>query len=60
MCPIPNGFGDSAVSLYSLQTSNTLCAHTGIKVDRCWQNFKKCIMLGKLYEFYHLNSENRY
>jgi hypothetical protein len=34
-CPIPNGFGDRAISLYStlytVQTSNTPCPHTVVK-----------------------------
>jgi hypothetical protein len=36
MCPIPNGFRDRAISLYStlytVQTSNTPCPHTTCKV----------------------------
>jgi hypothetical protein len=37
MCPIPNGFRDRAISLYStvlytVQTSNTPCPHTSCKV----------------------------
>jgi hypothetical protein len=28
MCPIPNGFRDTAASLYTVQTSNTPCPHT--------------------------------
>jgi hypothetical protein len=36
MCPIPNGFRDTAISLYStlytVQMSNTPCAHTSCKV----------------------------
>jgi hypothetical protein len=35
-CPIPNGFRDAAISLYStlytVQTSNTPCPHTSCKV----------------------------
>jgi hypothetical protein len=31
-CPIPNGFRDRAISLYSVQTSNTPCPHTSCKV----------------------------
>jgi hypothetical protein len=32
MCPIPRGFRDRAVSLYTVQTSNTPCPHTSCKV----------------------------
>jgi hypothetical protein len=32
MCPIPNGFRDRAISLYTVQTSNTPCPHTSCKV----------------------------
>jgi hypothetical protein len=32
MCPIPNGFRDRAVSLYTVQASNTPCPHTSRKV----------------------------
>jgi hypothetical protein len=36
MCPIPNGFRDRTISLYStlytVQTSNTTCPHTRCKV----------------------------
>jgi hypothetical protein len=47
MCPIPNGFRDRAISLYSIlytvQTSNTPCPHTSCKVHWCWRwNFRKC------------------
>jgi hypothetical protein len=28
MCPIPNGFRDRDISLYTVQTSNTPCPHT--------------------------------
>jgi hypothetical protein len=30
--PIPNGFRDRAVSLYTVQTSNKPCPHTSCKV----------------------------
>jgi hypothetical protein len=40
MCPIPNGFRDRAISLYStlytVQTSNTPCSHTSCKAYWCW------------------------
>jgi hypothetical protein len=32
MCAIPNGFRDTAISLYTVQTSNTTCPHTSCKV----------------------------
>jgi hypothetical protein len=32
MYPLPNGFRDRAVSLYTVQTSNTPCPHTSCKV----------------------------
>jgi hypothetical protein len=32
MRPIPNGFRDTAISLYTVQTSNTPCPHTSCKV----------------------------
>jgi hypothetical protein len=36
MCPIPNGFWDTPISLYStlctVHTSNTPCYHTSCKV----------------------------
>jgi hypothetical protein len=64
-CPIPNGFRDRAISLYSMlytvQTSNTSCPHTSCKVHWCWRwNFSKCIILGKLYRLYNLNNKYRY
>jgi hypothetical protein len=64
MCPIPNGFRDRAISLYSalytVQTSNTPCPHTSCKVHWCWLwNFQKCIILGKLYQLRHLNNKYR-
>jgi hypothetical protein len=65
MCPIPNGFRDRAISLYSslytAQTSNTPCPHTSCKVHWCWRwNFRKCITLGKLYQLCHLNNKYQY
>jgi hypothetical protein len=65
MCPIPNGFRDRAISLfstlYTVQTSNTPCPHTSRKVHWCWRwNFRKCIILGKLYQLCHLNNKYRY
>jgi hypothetical protein len=58
MCAIPNGYRDTAISLYStldtVQTSNTPCPHTSCKVLWCCRcNFRKCItrgILGKLYQ----------
>jgi hypothetical protein len=46
MCPIPSGFRDTAISLYStlytVQTSNTPCPHTSCKLHWCWRlNFPK-------------------
>jgi hypothetical protein len=60
MCPIPNGFRDRALSLYSrlytIQTSNTPCPHTSYKVYWCWRrNFRKWIILRKLYQLCHWN-----
>jgi hypothetical protein len=57
-CPIPNGFRDRAISLYStqytVQTSNTPCPHTSSKVHWCWWwNFGKCIIPIKLYQLCH-------
>jgi hypothetical protein len=66
MCSIPNGFRDRAISLYStlytVQTSNTLCPHTSCKVHWCWWwNFRKCIIiLNKLYEFWRLKNKYWY
>jgi hypothetical protein len=61
MCPIPNGFRNRAISLYTVQTSNTQCPHTSCKVHWCWRwNFPKCIILGKLYQICHLNNNYRY
>jgi hypothetical protein len=65
MCPIPNGFRDTAISLYStlytVQRSKTPCPHTSCKVHWCWRwNFWKCIILGKLYQLCHLNNKYRY
>jgi hypothetical protein len=61
MFPIPNGFRDRAISVYStlytVQTSNTPCPHTSCKVHWCWRwNFRKRIILGKLYQLSHLNN----
>jgi hypothetical protein len=65
MCPLLNGFRDTAVSLYStlytVQTSSTPCPHTSCKAHWFWRwNFRKCIILGKLYKLCHLNNEYRY
>jgi hypothetical protein len=65
MCPIPNGFRDRSISLYStlhaVQTSNTPCPHTSCKVHWCWRwDFLKCIILGELYQLCHLNNKYRY
>jgi hypothetical protein len=65
MCPIPNGFRDRAISLYStlytVQTSNTACPHTSCKMHWCSRcNFRKCITLGKLYQRCHLNNKYMY
>jgi hypothetical protein len=32
MCPIPNGFRDRAITLYTVHTNNTSCPHTNCKV----------------------------
>jgi hypothetical protein len=42
--------GLSSVSKYTVQTSNTPCPHTSCKVHWWWWNFRKCIILGKLYQ----------
>jgi hypothetical protein len=48
-------------TLYTVQTSNTPCPHTSCKVHWCWRrNFRKCIILGKLYQLCHLNNKYRY
>jgi hypothetical protein len=57
MCPIPNGFRDTAISLYSplytVQTSYTPCPHTSCKVHWCLRrNFLKCITLLTILELY--------
>jgi hypothetical protein len=45
MCPIPNGFRDRAVSLYS-SSSNTPCPLTRCKVHWCWLEFsKRCYIM---------------
>jgi hypothetical protein len=37
------------------------CPHTNCKVHWCWRwNFWKCIILGKLYQLYHLNNKYEY
>jgi hypothetical protein len=59
--PVPNGFRDRAISLYStlypVQRRNTPCPHTSCKVHWYWRwNFRKCIILGKLYQLWHLNN----
>jgi hypothetical protein len=59
MCPIPNGFRDRAISLYTVQASNMPCPDTSCKVHWCWQNFWKCITLGKHYQLCHLNNKYR-
>jgi hypothetical protein len=57
MCPMPNGF----TAQYTVQTSNTPCPHTSCKVHWCWRwNFRKCIVLGKLYQLCLLNNKYRY
>jgi hypothetical protein len=61
VCPIPNCFRDRAISLYTVQTSNTPCSHTGCEVHWCWRwNFKKCIIPGKLYQLCHVKIKYRY
>jgi hypothetical protein len=65
MCPIPKGFRDRAISLYStlytVQTSNAPYAHMNCKVHWCCRwNFRKYIILGKLYKLCHLNHKYRY
>jgi hypothetical protein len=69
MCPIPNGFWDRAISLYSsyrphkgtsrcTQTSTTPCLLTSFKVHWCWRwDWRKNIMLGKLYHHFHVNNK---
>jgi hypothetical protein len=50
--PIPKGFWDRAISLHTVQTSNTPCPHTSCKVHWCWRwNFRKCITLSNLILF---------
>jgi hypothetical protein len=52
MCAIPNGLRDS---YFTVETSNTPCPHTSCKVHWCWPwNFRKCIILIKLYQLRHL------
>jgi hypothetical protein len=48
-------------TLYTAQTRNTPCSHTSCKVH-CSQrwNFRKHIILGKLYQLCHLNNKYRY
>jgi hypothetical protein len=65
ICPIPKGFRDGAISLYStlytVQTNSTPCPHTSCKVHWCWRwSFLKCIRQGKLYQLCHLNNKYRY
>jgi hypothetical protein len=46
---------------YTVQTSDTPCLHTRCKVHWRWRrNFRKYIILGKLYQLCHLNSKYRY
>ena len=43
------------------KTSNTPCPHTSCKVHWCWRwNFRKCVVLGKLYQLCHLNNKYLY
>jgi hypothetical protein len=70
MCCIPNGSPDTyfTVQLYSTdeqyrctQTNNTTCSHTSCKVHWCWRwNFRKCVILCKLYQLCRLNNKHRY
>jgi hypothetical protein len=69
ICSIMNGFRDRAISYYRLhkrisrctQASNMPCPHMSCKVHWCWRwNFRKCIILGKLYQLCHLNNKYRY
>jgi hypothetical protein len=56
-----NSFQDRAISLYIVQTSNTPCPHTSCKVHWCQRwNFRKCVILGKLYQLGHLNNKYRH
>jgi hypothetical protein len=43
------------------QTSKTPYPHTNWKVHWCWQrNFRKCIVLGKMYQLCHLKNKYQY
>jgi hypothetical protein len=40
--------------------SNASCPHTSCKVHWCWRRyFRKCVILGKLYQLCHLNNKYR-
>jgi hypothetical protein len=61
MHPISNGFQNRSISLYTVQASNTPCPHKSCKVHWCWRsNFRKCNILGKLYQLCHLNNKYWY
>jgi hypothetical protein len=49
------------VSLYTVKTSNTPYPHTNCNVHWCWRwNFRKCIILSKLYQLCHLYNKYRF
>jgi hypothetical protein len=68
MYPIPNGFRDRAISLYSaLYTVHCTdeqhamsSHHMQSALILTVEFFKKCITLGKLYQLRHLNNKCRY
>jgi hypothetical protein len=58
MCRIPNGFRERATSLYRRSILSILSPHTSYKVHWSWRwSFRKCIILGKLYQLCHLNNK---
>jgi hypothetical protein len=69
MCTIPNGFRDRAISLYSSLDARQdvlrrATRHVLKRFAKCIDVhggiFRKCIMLGKLYQLRHLNDKYRY
>jgi hypothetical protein len=46
------------VELFSICILRSMCPHANSKAHWNWQyNFQKCIMLGKLYQLWHLNNK---
>jgi hypothetical protein len=69
MYPVPNDFGDTAISMYSTLYRNVeihsderhaMSIHELQSALMLTVDFRKCIILDKLYQLCHLNNKYRY